>query len=311
MDMMIQFVWLINIMLYMSWLIGIWIVFFNGIDLRFKDLHHNNLSSGGYLYQHIKSLYIRLYGEQYAAKLKFMIALSFFIYIVFLIVFMQKINIIKSCILAAIPVLFIYLMIRVRVYARQINGSYEGMSYVSELLNQYHMNNHNMIEAITQCVSYLDDCPYVQMQSYRLSIKLKIYTKEQDIREIVNEFSDALNTKWAKMIGNCIFLAIVHGSDVTDGLEDILIELKRAKKLYEKSYQNTSEGFLIVKYILPMIYIGSIYMGVKYFGMSLSRYLRYQFTTLLGLKMFMINSILFGFNVLIMLMFKRRKFDIS
>ncbi len=297
--------------LYMAIFISINMIFFEMTDFKKFMVQKSRRKSKLWIYRHLLNLYIALYGNRAESKMIMETRMTMMLYVMFVIIFVQKIHIIKALFIASVLIIFMYLLLRVRVYTTQVNASYEGPTYVSELINQYRINNNNMVEALEQCVRHLDNCPHAQKQTYRLSMKIKLYTKEEDIKQIVDDFSKSLNSNWAKMIANTIFLAVANDREVTDGLDDILMELKRAKSVHEKSYQNTSEGFLIVKYILSTMYFGSVYLGINYFGLSMGKYLKYQFFTPVGIKMFVINAVLFGINVLLMMLFKRRKFDIG
>ncbi len=297
--------------LYLFMLMAVYMIFFPLMDITKYHEIRMLPKSNNLIYRHLRNLYISLYGETAEVKLHRGIGMSFIVYILCIVLFGRSIHISSSLLVASIPIVFMYCMLRVRVYSKQVEGSYEGISYTAELLNQYQIHNQNMIEALAQCIRYIDNCPNVQSQTYRLSMKLKLYTRDDDMRQMVDEFANAINTHWADMISNSIFLSLTTGQDVTKSLEDILIELKRIKLVHEKSYQNTSEGFLIIKYILPILYIGSVYMGIHYFNLSMKQYINYQFSTPLGLKMFAINLLLFGINILLMMIFKRRKFDIK
>lgn len=309
-----MFMTLFSLILYMALFWGLFLIFLPSVIRFMKEFRKKTTKKkkkNGFLKKHISSMLGSLYGidgEQKSDEFLFflgtLLLLSFFL-------LKRQLPWASAFLFALIMSAFPYLFLRVRIYAVQVNGSYEGEFFVSELLNQYKINHLNMLEALAVSVEHLKNCPHVQKQLFRLSIKLKVYGTEEEAQEAINSFASAVNTEWGRILANNIFLSVHQGYDVTSGLEDILVELKRAQSVYEQGLRNTSEGFVMVKYILPGLYIGTIYMAVHYFDFSLRKFFTYQFFTPLGLKLFCINVVLFLLNVLLMNFFKKRKFDVG
>ncbi len=302
------------IFLYIILIVGLYLLLFSSNKSNNNKSHYKKNKSKyikrSKVYNHLLTIYIAAYGVKGEKRLNISIKISLVIFIVFFMIFARELFVLKALLISILPLIIMYILLRLKVYVQQIDGSYEGIFYVSELLNQYKINHKNMLEALMQSIRYLENCPYAQMQTYRMSMKLKLYTDEDSVMDIVNIFAKSINTNWAKMLSNSIFLSVFYSQDVTEALEDILSELRRVQIVYEKSHQNTSEGFIIVKYILPIIYIGSVYIGIHHFGLDFAKYLRYQFLTPVGIKMTILNIVLFLANILIMVLFKKRKFDL-
>ncbi|MGD9679234.1 MAG: hypothetical protein AB7V16_12910, partial [Vulcanibacillus sp.] len=188
-------------------------------------------------------------------------------------------------------------------------GSHEGIFLITELLNQYKINYHNMIEAIDKTICYLENAPYTKNLLFKMSIRLKESTNKE-LEDIINDFVYALNTNWAIMLSNAIYLSIENGTNVTTALQDIIDDLKMVKKSFEENKRINIEGFSILKYLSPGLFILTIYFAIEYMDFTLDKYIHYQFNTSTGLKYFTIICVLSFLNVAISVYFKKKKFDL-
>lgn len=214
-------------------------------------------------------------------------------------------NLVFTVIIALLPFGYLYM----KSIAIQVQSSFEGEKLLAELLNQYKINYFNMVEALDKTVKNIKDAPHIQKKLFMLSIEMKQCMNDEQLQCILNEFSFNINTEWAKMLSNNIYLAISDGVNVTVSLNDILKELRYAKDNMEREKRLNIEGFAIIKYLIPFMYVGSILVAVKYFSFTIDKFIYYQFKTATGFKFFIIICILFIVNVTIMYLYKRRKFD--
>ncbi len=218
----------------------------------------------------------------------------------------------KMGLIAAIATMCIpYLLVRIRLHNIRIESSYEGEFLITELINQYKLCNFNMIEAIDSTISHLSDSPQSRRLLFQMSIRLKSYKNRSELENILDDFTYAINTQWSRMMINNLLLSIEDEFEVTTGLIDIQNELKRAKRAYEQGSRNTTEGFAIVKILIPGLYLFTVYMAIKYFDFSLEKFIGYQLFTPSGLNLFVWNGLLYILNIMFMVLFKRRKFDIT
>lgn len=204
-----------------------------------------------------------------------------------------------------------YALIQVRLHSIRIESSYEGEFLITELINQYKLNGFNMIEAIDASIQQLTNSPLTRRLLFQMSIRLKSYRDRDELEKILREFTYGVNTQWSRMLTNNFMLSIEDGFDVTTGLVDIQNELKRAKTAHEKGSRNTAEGFIIIKVFIPGLYLFTLYIALKYFNFSLDKFIVYQLFTQTGMKLFIMNALLYIVNVMLMVLFTRRKFDIT
>jgi len=305
-------------LLYMLLLVGLWLSFSRS-TIRLLSTLKSRIGSkknGGdfeksVLVKHINTLLSLAIGD---FSKNFGVGFIAFCVMLFAVVFLlmhKQSNIINSVLSGLIVSSLPYMVLRLRLYTIRIESSYEGEFLISELINQYKLNYFNMVEAIEATVKHLDGSPRSKKLLFTMSIKLKSYRNSIELSEILDEFTYAVDTQWSRMLANNLMLAIEEGFTVTSGLTDIQSELKRAKSAYEKSERNTTEGFAIAKVFIPGLYICTIFISSKYFNFTVQKFMAYQLFTPVGLKMFLANLVLFAFNILVMILFKKRKFDIA
>jgi len=305
-------------LLYMILFVGLWLSFSRStirLLLLLKTNIRRNKNDDDFrksiLVKHINTLLSLAIGD---FSKNFGVGFIAFCITLFAVVFLlmnKQSNTINSVLSGLIVSLLPYMVLRLRLYTIRIESSYEGEFLISELINQYKLNYFNMVEAIEATVKHLDGSPRSKKLLFTMSIKLKSYRNSIELSEILDEFTYAVDTQWSRMLVNNLMLSIDEGFMVTSGLTDIQSELKRAKSAYEKSERNTTEGFAIAKIFIPGLYICTIFMSSKYFNFTVQKFMAYQVFTPVGLKMFMANLVLFTFNMLVMILFKKRKFDIA
>lgn len=303
---------LTRISIFIILMCGIWLIFSDSIISLFKRklysrfrVHKSRLSESRF-FRHIYLLIAVTTGKE--KSFYGFIVLTFSIFIISFILFINNMTLIfavgLSIIFAGIPYMYLY----IRLNTIRTEGSYEADVIVSELINQYKINYFNMIEAI-DCLVHFKEAPICRKAFYRLSLKLKEYKREEMLQEALKEVTFMVNTDWMRMLVNNIYFAIEWNTNVTIGLEDILQELKEAKTTMEKGKQINSEGFSILKYLAPFMYIATIYISVEYFGFTVKKFLAYQLYTTIGIKFFALIVFLMVINILCMILYNKQKFD--
>jgi len=192
----------------------------------------------------------------------------------------------------------------------RVESSFDADKVISEISNQYKICNFNMREAIRRAEKFLTSAPYSRKQIYSLALALDTYKTDEELMNYLNYFVYSINTQWAKMLANNIYFAVAKDFDVTEGLSDILKDIKYAYEAAEKANRENTESFIIIYYFVPVLLIGSPYVAYKLMGFSFSKYIYYQFNTPIGITLFVIIVLLLIFNYFIMYFLKRKKFDI-
>lgn len=302
--------------LYFFILIGLWMVFSGPITYLFKKEYCSRfrikrkswvVSQGWFKYLDRLIGITCGQGAKYISVYGFII-LTLSLATIFFILLVKHTSMIYAFIISVLFGTLPYLYLRIKLSSIRIEGSYEADAVVSELLNQYKMNYSNMIEAIDTMV-YLEEAPICRKAFYRLSLRLKAYRTSEELLTALEEVVFTVDTYWMKMLTNNIYMGIERDINVITGLEDILYELREAKSVAEKSKQINIEGFSILKFLSPVMYGSTVFIAIKYFGFSLSKFIKYQFYTTIGLKFFVLILLLIAINMIIMLVFQKRKFD--
>lgn len=305
---------ILHFIVYFLIILGLWIIFSKDIvhvivknysNARFRSKKRKKSK----LYKHIELLIYTVYGSKKATYVYTFYVITISIFFLFLIILLKQssfiINITFPIGLSFIP----YLFLRMKLLTLRVEGSYEGEYLISELLNQYKINYKNMLEAIDKTIPLLENTPYTKKLFFRLSLKLKEYRTNEELEEILKDFVFAVDTEWSKLLANNIYISLDEGTDVSIAMNDIRNELKIAKKALEESKRANVEGFTILRFLSPGIYLLMYFFSVHYMDFTFEKYIKYQFNTATGIKYFTLIVIMAVINVSIVAIFKKRKFD--
>lgn len=312
----------VSIIMYILGFLIIWWLFSDSImtflknrtqPKRFRKNQKEAVSSNG-LVRHIQVLIDLSSKNRKSNHVKNSSAYTFFvltgsIFVVMLLILSRQSSIIFSGVTSLLFALLPYGFLWSKLISMRVEASFEGESLVSELLNQYKINYLNMSEAIDRSIVFLNNTPNVQFLLTRLAYQLKECASDDELIVVLKEFTFGIDTEWSKMLSNNLYLALIDGMDVTIGLDDILKELRQAKSSHEANARINSEGFAIVQLMSPIMYLGSIYVAVKYFDFTVLKFFNYQLFTATGIKFTMAMLGLFIANIGIIVAFKNQKFD--
>ena len=239
------------------------------------------------------------------------IALSISLFAVsFLMLITSGQSLLVSLLFALLLGLLPYMAMRVRLIVIRIEGSYEAEDLVTELNNQYKICNLNMVESIDCTLPKLKNCRYTQKALFRLSMSIKEYKSEEQLDNIIKEFVYSVDTEWAALLGINIKIAVSDGRDVRPSLDDILVELKQIKEVLEKDKRNNNEAFSMIKFIVPAVYVLSIFVAINFFGFTLNKFFDYQFRTDIGLKFALLTFTSMVINYVVSYLMSKPKYDI-
>jgi len=202
-----------------------------------------------------------------------------------------------------------YIYLRFRLKRLQLEGSYEAESLLGELTSMYKISDFNMASAIDKTVETIKGSPLSKKALFILSLRIKDYRSREELQSAVDFFVSMFGTEWAALLGMSIFEAIANGTNVSVSLDSILSNLKEIKSSIEKDKRANYEAFTMVKFIVPIVYILSVFTCVKYFGFTLGKFFYYQFNTGLGIKFFLAIVVLSVISFWSMYILSRPKFD--
>ena len=202
-----------------------------------------------------------------------------------------------------------YIYLRFRLKSIQLEGSYEAENLIAELTNMYKISDYNMLSAIDKTIENIKGSPLSKKALFILSLKIKDYKSRYELESAVDFFVSMFGTEWATLLGMSIFESIENGTNVSVSLDDILSNLKQIKNSIEKDKRANYEAFTMVKFVIPVVYVLSVFTCIKYFGFTLSKFFYYQFYSALGLKFFIAIILLSIISFWSMYILSKPKFD--
>lgn len=212
---------------------------------------------------------------------------------------------IVSGISASLPCLLIW----VRLEGIRRKGSHEGEQLITEFLRQYRISNYNIYETLERVVIFREEIKYTRKLLYKLLFELRDTGNPKKIKKATDKFAYSINSNWSKMLAHNIFIAASKGTNISLAAEDILIQLREARAMAEERKRLNNESMRMTYYMVPFIYLSTVFMAVKYLDLSLSRFLFNQFNTPGGLILFLIIVFLFVGNIGLISMVSNQRFD--
>jgi len=308
---------IVRTLMYIILLTGVWL-FLGRYLLRFirqknkeyrfrskPEVHPDNKFTG-----HLRLLIVLTTGKGGKDSVFYFLFLSICLFTVSLSLFTGLFGvsiffILMSSLIGLLP----YIYLRFRLKSLQLEGSYEAESLLSELTSMYKISDFNMASAIDKTVENIKNSPLSKKALFILSLKIKDYKSREELQSAVDFFVEMFGTEWATLAGMSIFESIASGTNVSVSLDDILSNLKQIKDSIEKDKRANYEAFTMVKFVIPIIYVLSVFTCVKYFGFTLGKFFYYQFNTGLGVKFFIAIVVLSVISFWSMYILSKPKFD--
>lgn len=300
----------ISLLTYISYFLGIFLIFL--VDSRiFKKkpikLKQSNQRDNK-VYSHIKRLVFVNFSSQQSMFVNGFIAITLAIFLISMYLTI-KVGVIYSLTISLLFASIPYFALLIRRRYIRVSVSYDAEVIITELTNQYKINSNNMIKALEGTIRTISDTQVSKKIITKLAIRVKEYSNEDELQMAIDEFVYSVDTEWAKMLANNLYLSINSGLDVTNSLEDIVKELIIAKSNFEKTDRMNNENVMVGKYLTPLLYIGSVYLAVDYFDYTVKEFFYYQFKSSSGINYFVVIVILTVININFMYYIKNRKFD--
>jgi len=221
------------------------------------------------------------------------------IFLITFLVALRNLNLVSSFLLATVCAAMPLMVLFSKVQGMRNKGSKEGISLLSELYRQYKMNNLNMLKAIEITISSKGDFNICKKQLYILLIRLQDASSQADMRACCKNLAYSLGTNWGRSLATCIEISTTRGTDVSRALIDVIEQLKTAKKMAEERKRLNGESMRMTIFLVPLLYLLTIIVSLKYLNMPIVKFLFNQFLTPKGLFLFVVNLFLFVVNVTI------------
>ncbi|MGP1569929.1 MAG: hypothetical protein ACTTH0_03320 [Eubacteriales bacterium] len=202
-----------------------------------------------------------------------------------------------------------YAVVRINFENLRKKTSFEGEALIVNFLNAYRISNFNVYEGLEGIIA--DGAQ--ELKSKNLILKMILELRQsgspQKIRQIINDFGNTVGTNWSRMFAYNVQLAAEKGIDVSLAVEDILLQLRDARKIYEERRRLNSEAMRIVVYLIPLLYMFTIVASVVFIGIEPEKLFRNQFFTKQGFSLFNVSALMFVMNLLVMECISKQKFD--
>jgi Flp pilus assembly protein TadB len=231
------------------------------------------------------------------------------VFLLIMVIGVRTVSVASAFFMGALVSVMPYLLLRVRVETIRRKSSYEGEKLISEFLCQYRMSGFNVYKTIEQVILISEGTKITGRLLFKLLLELRNTGNQQVIKEATERFAYGINTSWSRMLANCIRISAESGINVTLALEDIQIQLREARLLFEERKRLNSEAARMVVFLAPVMYLGTIVMSVKYLGISFGKLIRNQFYTEQGFLLILLVTFLFLINLALIEIINNQRFD--
>jgi len=222
------------------------------------------------------------------------------IFLVSLIIALRNFSLSVAILLALFMSTLPLLLLFTKMQTKRNRGSTEGISLLAELFRQYKMNGLNILKAIECTISAKGDYPVCRKQLYILLIRLQDVANFEDIKTSCKALAFSLGGNWGRSLASSIEVAAAKGTDISLALIDIQDQLKTAKRLSEERKRLNGESMRMILFLVPFLYVMTVFVSFKYLQIPFSRFLQNQLFTPKGLLLLIVNVCLFVINMCFM-----------
>lgn len=201
------------------------------------------------------------------------------------------------------------LILKIKIETIRRKSSYEGEKLIGNFLSQYRISGFNIYEAMEKVVENYNDTKVSNRLLMRLLLELRATGNPQQIEKACNSFAYAVNTNWGRMLSYNISLAAESGINISSAVEDILIQLREARTLVEERKRLNAEALRMLVYLVPFMYLGTIFLSVTVIDMSLRDFLHNQFFSSQGFSMLLAIIFMLLINIVIIESVNNQRFD--
>ncbi|NLY70927.1 MAG: hypothetical protein GX076_04510 [Clostridiales bacterium] len=237
------------------------------------------------------------------------IAILAIIFITFFLISIKTLPLIFSIMISSLITSLPCLLIWIRLEAIRRRGSHEGETLVSKFLRQYRLTNYNVYETLERIVEAKIDIKNTRRLIYKLLIDLRSTGSPRKIKEATEDLAYAIQTNWSNMLAHNIYIAATKGTNVTLAIEDILIQLREARAMVEERKRLNNEATRMTYYMVPLVYLATGFMAVKYLDLPLKRFLYNQLYTQEGFVIFILIIFFFVGNIALLSLVINQRFD--
>ncbi|MEI8215750.1 MAG: hypothetical protein WCF96_01510 [Eubacteriales bacterium] len=218
-------------------------------------------------------------------------------------------SIIQALSYSLISISFPYLILRIKLENDRRKSSFEGETLIINILTQYRIHSLNIFETLESVIKDSNELKATKKILFKLLISIRNTGNEAKTISATKMFAFSINTNWSRMLGNNIQLAAIKGMDISNALEDILIQLRAAAVQAEERKRLNAEAVRMTIFMVPFMYLATIFMSVKYLDLSFGDFIKNQFHTSQGFMLFLLTIFLFLINLMLIEIINNQSFD--
>lgn len=305
----------IHTALYLGLIIGIIIIFKRDFDNAVFKLRMGNrlkmrrkaMRAPGRLEKHLEMLAGAAAGGRIRGRE--IIIISVAVFAAAMVTGLKSYSLPVSIIIAGIPGVMPYILLRIRLENMRHKASFEGESFITALLSKYRMTSFNMHRALELMAEDGKTPPLCKKALIKVLFNIRGTGDIEKIKKAFSIFDFSVNTNWSRTAAYNMAQAAASGINVSESLEDLLIQLREARSLAEERKRLNSEAGRMVVFMVPVSYVLSMLLAVKYVGMDMETLLRNQFFTPSGFAFFLFIFFLFILNLSILKIVENKRFD--
>lgn len=300
---------------YLLFIMGVYLVYWRHLQSVFAKIRmHNRLRARKKMQRPESSLekhlrYLLSAGLVTSVEPRLYLTLTGILFISVLLSGIRNASLFVSFLMALLLAIMPYLLLRIRVETMRRKSSFEGEKLVSEFLCQYRICEFNIYKTMEQVILVSEGTKITGRLLFKLLLELRSTGDPQIIKEAVERFAYGINTNWSRMLANSIRVSAESGMNVSLALEDILIQLREARQIFEERKRLNAESVRMVVFLAPVMYVGTVILSVQYLGIPITRLIRNQFYTEQGFLLILIIIFLFLINLALIEVINNQRFD--
>lgn len=203
-----------------------------------------------------------------------------------------------------------YLILRIRCGNIRNDIRNEGETLVSALLSAYRINHCNIESAMAAAASQKDELPGTASYLSSLLLRLRECRSAEEIRAVTDQFAQAVDSDWARLLAVNIREAFLYGTDIQLAMEELLKQMREARILSEERLRENNETLWMTVFMIPGSLGAVVALSVGQMGISITKLAESQFGDSTASSMFILIVILFGVNLLAGQLVRRRRTDL-
>ncbi|RKJ72748.1 hypothetical protein D7X33_21095, partial [Butyricicoccus sp. 1XD8-22] len=266
-------------------LIGLWLIFLpvfvpvlNGFLIRARRIKRKELKDSSPFIQEIAQLLeVAINRGSLGAAYSFL-ALVLSLWIINFFVLLEIYPLLFALIGSLFTPLLAMVFLNIRIYMNRVKISYEGMTFITELTNNYRIHHNDLVTAMEFTHRGLNEKSlHSKKMLQHLIYRIRNVTTQKDYEVALEQMIFTYDTSWSKQLASLFKLSLIKGWDITEGLLDVQNDLKDLEKLNEKKRQiNIQTGFMLFG-LIPIMIVTGIYFVFVYSEFTIQKFIEYQF----------------------------------